>query len=318
MTSKDEAFGTTPPPDLPVRGWKRFRQATITRASTLVMPLARRFARDHIGGETVGDALCVARRLAANDIPGTLGLWPVGHESPRAITDEYLASIEALADSGLDGYLSIKPPSVNFDLGLADELGASAKAGNVRLHCDSHGIESVGPADRMIDALLRHLPPARVGTTLPGRWRRSLDDADHAINLGLNIRLVKGQWPDPADPARDLRRGFLELVDRVAGRARHVAVASQDLSLLGEATARLRDAGTAFEVEAIYGPAMEPVLRWAREQGVAMRAYIPYGKGFIPNAIGHLRRNPRLALRVIRGMATGGAGAALDRDRPNG
>lgn len=314
MNRDEGAYGTAPPPDAPVQGWQRFRRGMVNRASAMLMPMVQRFARDHIGGDTVDDALCVARRLAADGVPSTLGFWPVGTETAQEMTDQYVASIEALAASALDCYLSIKLPAIGFDAGPATEMAACAQARNVRLHCDSHGIELVDPSNRMIETMLGHLSPADLGTTLPGRWSRSLEDADWAIERGLSIRVVKGQWPDPADPGRDMRRGYLEVIDRLAGRARHVAVASHDLQLLAEATARLRAAGTACEVEAIYGPPMAPILRWARENGVAFRAYVPYGKGFVPNAIGQLRRNPRLAWRVIKGMATGGAGSAPRRD----
>jgi proline dehydrogenase len=287
----------------------------VSRASAMLMPMAQRFARDHIGGDTVDDAICVARRLAADGIPSTLGFWPIGTETAREMAYQYFASTEALAASRLDGYLSIKPPAFGFDAGLATEMAARARALAVRLHCDSHGIESVDPSHRMIERMLDHLSPADLGTTLPGRWRRSLADADWAIERGLSVRVVKGQWPDPEDPKQDMRQGCLKVIDRLAGRARRVAVASHDLPLLAEATTRLRAAGTVCEVEAIYGVPMAPVLIWARENGVAFRAYIPYGKGFIPNAIGHLRRNPRLAWRVLKGMATPGGGTGPCRQR---
>lgn len=308
MNRGDGSYSTSAPPDAAETGMRRLKSGMVKRASALLTPIAQRVARDHIGGDTVDDAICVARRLAADDLPNTLGFWPLGDESAREMADQYLASIEALAASGLDGYLSIKPPAVLFDDGLATEMATCAKARNVRLHCDSHGIESVELSHRMIDTMLVHLPPANLGTTLPGRWRRSLEDADWAIERGLNVRVVKGQWPDPEDPDRDMRAGYLEVIDRLAGRARHVAVATHDLSLLAEATSRLRAAGASFEVEAIYGVPMAPVLVWARENGVALRSYVPYGRGFIPNAIGQLRRNPRLAWRVLKGMATRSTG----------
>jgi len=204
----------------------------------------------------------------------------------------------------LDGYLSIKPPAVSFDARLATELATFAHAQSVRLHCDSHGIESVDPSHQMIESLLSALSPTYVGTTLPGRWSRSLEDADWAIERGLSVRVVKGQWPDPADPERDMRLGFLELIDRLAGRARHVAVATHDIPLIEEATARLRAAGTTYEVEVISNALMIPVQHWAQQHDVPLRAYVPYGKGFLPNAISQLRHNPRLMWHVLKGMAT--------------
>ncbi len=310
MNTKNGTYGTEPPPDTAAKGWRRLRSGLVKRTSAIVMPIAQRVARDHFGGETVDDAICVAQRFATDGYPNTLGFWPVGTESARDMTDQYIASIDALAASGLDGHLSVKPPAVLFDPELAREIAEHARARNVGLHCDSHGIESVDPTRDMAECMLAHLSPANVGTTLPGRWRRSVEDADWAIERGLRVRVVKGQWPDPADPERDMGLGCLEVIDRLAGRAHHVAMASHDLPLLMEAIARLRQAGTDCEIQLIFGMPIAPILLWAKSNGVPVRIYIPYGKGFIPNAIGTLRRNPRLALRMLKGMVTRDEGGA--------
>lgn len=77
-----------------------------------------------------------------------------------------------------------------------------------------------------------------IGVALPARWGRSLEDADAAVAGGLAVRVVKGEWPDP-DRDLDPRRAYLELIDRLAGRARHVGVATHDRELAREAFARL-------------------------------------------------------------------------------
>ena len=301
MNRGEGRHGTAPPPDAAVVGWRRWRATAVKRASALLMPIVQRVARDQIGGETIEDAICVAHRLAGDGLPNTLGFWDGGAETARQVADVYVDSVEALAAGGLDGYLSIKPPALRFDVRLASEVAACAQGGGVRLHCDSHGTEAADLSHRMVETLLGHLPSSDLGTTLPGRWCRSLADADWAVERGLAVRVVKGQWPDPDDPDRDMRRGCYEVIDQLAGRARHVAVASHDVPLLAAGIAQLRAAGTSCEVELIYGPLMAAPLRWARDEGVAARIYVPFGKGFIPNAIGLLRRNPRLAWRVIKG-----------------
>jgi proline dehydrogenase len=109
---------------------------------------------------------------------------------------------------------------------------------------------------------------------------------------------VKGEWPDLADPKRDLRAGFLEVIDCLAGRARRVAVATHDLALGCEAVGRLRAAGTPCEIEVLLGAPSQALLNWAKANAVQVRIYVPYGRGFIMNAVGVLRRNPRLAFAI--------------------
>jgi proline dehydrogenase len=152
----------------------------------------------------------------------------------------------------------------------------------------------------MLAEMLDVLGPKRLGTTLPGRLKRSHVDAEWAIAHGLAVRVVKGEWPDPAIAHCDLRKRFLDLIDRLAGRARHVAVATHDLALSREAIGRLRSAGTACEVEVLLGMPSQQMLDWAKANAVRTRIYVPYGRGFIPNIVGLLRHNPRLALAVAR------------------
>ena len=262
--------------------------------------MATRFAHGFVSGETVGDALSVAQRLASEAVPSTLGFWDTPDYTRRQVAQIYLSAVKRLAESALDSYVSIKPPALGYDLQLASEFAAEARASNIRLHCDSHGPEFADPSRALLQAMLGELPAANLGTTIPGRWLRSLTDADWAVEQQLNVRVVKGQWPDAACPQRDLRTGFLEVIGRLAGRARHVAVATHDMPLAEQAIARLRAAGTSCELEQLYGMNSRQSLRWARENGAGLRVYIPFGKGYVPNAIGVLKRNPRLAWVILK------------------
>ncbi len=275
-------------------------------ASSLVLPLLQRVARDHVGGETIEDALLVARRLGGEGASSTLGFWETRELVGRSVADAYLAAVGQLAGLGLDSTLSIKPPAMRFDHRWAAELAALAERLGVRIHCDSHGPEVADRSHEMERAMLDHMPGASLSTTLPGRWTRSLSDAERVIAGGLGVRVVKGQWPDPLDPKRDARAGFLEVIDRLAGRVRHVGVATHDVPLASEAIARLRAAGTPCELELLFGRPMSQALRWARQDGVRLRIYVPFGRGYIPSAIGILRRNPQLALRIVQGLLADG------------
>jgi proline dehydrogenase len=94
--------------------------------------------------------------------------------------------------------------------------------------------------------------------------------------------------------------GFLEVIDRLAGCAPHIAVATHDLRLASEAIARIRAAGTSCELELLLGAPCKPLLRWASENGVKARIYVPFGEGFVPNAIGLLKQNPQLMWTIAK------------------
>jgi proline dehydrogenase len=203
-----------------------------------------------------------------------------------------------LASSG--DYLSIKLPALRFSHERTIEVAAAAKSHGVRLHCDSHDIETTGQMQSLVDAILQQ--GTTVSYTLPGRWQRSLDDADWAAERGLTVRVVKGQWADPADPDRDLRGGYLEVIERLAGKSSHVAVASHDVPLAAQAIRRLQATRTSCSLELLYGLPLGESLKMAESLGVGVRVYVPYGAAYLPYALGKLKHNPRMAWWLLRDL----------------
>ena len=267
-------------------------------ASRVLQPLVRRAAKAYVAGEHLADARATHDRLQARGIAGTLGFWDGPADSPRGVADQYLAAVQSLA--GRDGYLSIKPPALGFSGELAQEVAHAAAAAGVRLHCDSHGVEVADQTRSMVDEIMG--AGAVCSITLPGRWRRSLNDAEWASEKRVPVRVVKGQWSDPADPQRDMRAGFLKLIDRLAGRAASVDVATHDLPLAIEAIGRLKAAGTPHTWELLYGLPMKQALRLAAKHDIHVRVYIPYGAAYLPYALGKLRDEPRIAWWMLRDL----------------
>jgi proline dehydrogenase len=146
----------------------------------------------------------------------------------------------------------------------------------------------------------------RVGTTLPGRWGRSADDAARAARLGLSVRIVKGQWAERADGGGDpVGEGFLRVVDRLRGHPHRVAVATHDVALLTESLRRLQETGTPCEVELLYGlPFRGPALR-ARRAGVPIRVYVPYGDAGAPYGRADLAHNPAATWWLVQDLLLG-------------
>jgi proline dehydrogenase len=300
MQTDLSTFDTAPPKESLL---KTLKAGTIRMISASVLPVLSRVAPNHVGGQTIEDAVRVAQRLSHEKTPSTLGFWDTADYSQRQVVDIYLATIRQLAGSGLDSYVSVKPPALRFATGAARELAAAASEADLRLHFDSHGPEAVERSHAMLQSMIDEVGADGLGTTIPGRWQRSLSDAGWAAERALNFRVVKGQWPDPCDPDRDMRAGFLAVIDQLAGRVPHVAVATHDLPLAEEAVRRLRSAGASFELEQILGMTTPQSLAWARQNNVKVRIYIPFGKGYIPNALGVLKRNPWLVWKLIKDMA---------------
>ena len=312
----------------------------LRRAAGLLLRLAIRLAaRLFVRGSRLSDAVAASGRLAARGRASTIGYFNADGDAPRAVADACLAALEAIGGAGGAGgargaarpaptarpYLSIKVPALGFDEGLVGEIVDRAARGGVGVHFDSHEADQADATFLAISAAARRLPaattpegvdagpdagareggPWRLGCTLPGRWPRSVDDADRTAALGLRVRVVKGQWADPAAPDVDPRRGFLEVIDRLAGRARQVAVASHDAPLAREALQRLRRAGTPAELELLLGLPMQGALRVAREMQAPVRVYLPFGVSWLPYALLHVQKNPRVAWWALRDATVG-------------
>jgi len=300
-TAPDAPLFDTAPPDeaRALSSAARIKQSVGAALSKAILPLAKRAAGAYLGGETLDEALGVAKRLQTEGLATTLGYWDTGADN--AISGIYQNAMDRLGASGLQSYLSLKPPALRFSRDSARALGRAATLQAMRLHCDCHGPDTADMTRAFAEALGESLPPQLVGFALPGRWQRSLQDADWAMAQGFNIRVVKGQWPDPEDRTRGLGQGFLAVIDRLcAGSPYHVAVATHDAPLAREAITRLQAAGVSHEIEVLLGYPAGPILGWAKDAGIKTRIYVPYGPGFVPNAIAVLRRNPRLLLAVAR------------------
>jgi proline dehydrogenase len=253
-------------------------------------------------GPGLDDALEAAHRLAASGIASTVGYSAAPGERGRPVADAHLAAFDRLSADDLDAYVSVKLSELEFDPVLFAELDAAAARSGRRLHLDALAPDTVDGTWRLLEEMPR---AGQLGTSFPGRWRRSADDAARAAELGLVVRVVKGQWKHGADGDVDPAEGFLAVVDRLCGRAPAVAVATHDVALLTEAVGRLKAAGTSCEVELLYGlPFRAPALAAAR-LGVRIRLYVPYGHVGATYGLADLRRNPAATWWLMQDLLLG-------------
>ena len=280
--------------------------------------LAKLAARAYVSGPELGDAMATARRLSGLGLESTVCYWNVGQDSPGAIADACIAALKAARGEPDASCIGVKLAPMRFDQGLLHRILEAATGSGKLIHFDSHGPETVEPTFRAIEAARGRYP--HLGCTLPGRWQRSLDDAERAAALGLHVRVVKGQWAEhPGQDDADARAGYLRLVDRLAGRVGSVAVATHDVALGRECLNRLGRAGTPAMLEQLYGLPMKASLKMARELGVPVRVYVPFGYGCLPYCLSQVRKNPRILWWILRDAVAGGALPSLagpGRERP--
>ena len=266
----------------------------------IALPVIRYATRSYVAGDEVSDAALLARHARDNGYACTLCYWNDGKEDPEFVAAQYRAAIDAMHEAGLDGALAMKTPALWDRAELAASVVRYARDRKIRVMFDSHAPKQSDDIFRAIDLC----GPEGVGLALPGRWQRSRMDAERAIELGLDVRIVKGQWADEPDIGYDILTGYMELAAILAGRARHVGVATNEAQLSEKAIRCMQAASTPCEQEVIYPAAREKVIAVAEKLKVASRLYIPFGSAWLPYSLSRAMARPQVLMWLMRDIFT--------------
>ena len=265
--------------------------------------------RAYAAGPALDDALELVQRFRRRGSQCIIGYWPGDEDTPRVLADTYIRIISGLAAARLDSWISIKASLLEYDRQLTLEVVQKAHGSGIGVHFDSRAWETADPTFELVRESASH--HAQIGCTLPGRWRRSLRDADRIAELGVGVRIVKGEWNDPSEPNTDARKGFLAIVDRLAGRTAPVAVATHETSLARTALQRLLQRGTPCEMQLLFGLPMRGLLDVGRKLNVPTRIYVPYGHSRVPYPFSSFQRNPRVLGWITRDVVFGRTSSLL-------
>jgi len=276
---------------------------------SLTRAAGARAGNSYVVGPAVPDLVRFHGRAAERGYGVEACYWPRPHETPSQVADGYLAALTALAGRGGDVRLAVKASQLGFEPGSLGPLLKCAEESRASVFFDALESDESDGVRTMVDAALG--ASVQLGCALAGRWPRSARDLEWAIERELHVRVVKGQYPDPAHPHADPRKGFLALVDGLAGRAPFVSVATHEADLAREAIARLRARRTPCELELLYGFPLRRVLRHLRYLGCRVRLYLPYGYGRTPYPPREALRDPRSARFLAGDLIIGGERARL-------
>lgn len=271
-------------------------------AKSIAMPVLRRATRKYVAGQHLHDAIDLAARAARQNLSCTLCYWNDGSEDPEVVTSEYTRILGLLNERRMDGALAAKLPALREREDQVEKIVTLARKVLVPVIFDAHAPHQ---SDATFEFLERHGKQG-LGLAIPGRWRRSLRDADRAAELGVRVRVVKGEWADPDEPDVDLREGYLRIITRLAGRAAFVGVATHDAPLAAEAMRILAEAGTPFEQEFVFPLPIEPALREGAKYGARARLYIPYGDAWLPYSLKRAFKKPKTFYWLARDLLGGG------------
>ena len=179
----------------------------MSTAGRLRSALERRAARGYVARD-MGEALALARRLDTAGIACTLGYWD-GPSAPGAnAAGEAHRALAAL--KGLDAVVAVEAPPLLDGMSPAAAAAALAPAPPpVRLVVDAPSPDAADGGVALAVALAQRGCDA--GIALPGRWQRSVEDAEVAVAHGLAVRLVKGEHADPSSAGPRAAEGLVAL-----------------------------------------------------------------------------------------------------------
>jgi len=277
--------------------------------------VVRRVASRYVAGETLEHALRCVRGLNGEGCMATLDVLGEDvtrrEESEQTVT-EYLRALEAIADRRLDSNISVKLTALGLKIDpthcrreFARILEGARTSGNfVRIDMEDSSVT---------EETIRIYLEARerfdnVGLVLQAYLRRSLDDGRRAAGVRANVRICKGIYVEPPEIAfqdeDEIRRGYLELLDRLLAEGCYVGIATHDPRLIEgalSAVARRRLPREAYEFQMLLGVAGD-LRRGLVAAGHRLRVYVPYGRSWYAYSIRRLKENPAIAGHVLKGL----------------
>jgi proline dehydrogenase len=265
----------------------------------LVHTLLAAASRHRLAGATLDDTMEVCTYLQERGYLLTLGYWNIGSEKPAEIVAAYLKAIERIREQQINASVSIKAWAFNHDRALYQRVLDHGRRLSVPIHFDSHMVDS---ADIIFNMIQKDTPPPRsdIGCTLPGRWRRSAGDTRLVDELGVNVRIVKGQVSDTSHPDVDAEQGFLDVVRLLAERSLRVEVATHNYYLARKSLEILKAANSPCELQLLYGLPVKHMFTLVRELNVPVRIYVPYGSGWLMYALSSMLKNPKVIYSLLK------------------
>jgi proline dehydrogenase len=277
--------------------------------------LVRRFAAPYIAGETLPEAVATSRALNAAGKRVTVDV--LGEEiaaigDARTIRDAYLGVLDAIAEHGLDGDVSVKPTALGLNLdrdACRDLIGGIATAAAARGTTVEIDMEDSSTTDDIL-AVYRELHAAghaNLGIVLQAMLKRTPDDVASLAGMAPRVRICKGIYVEPASVALqgfdEVRAAWVTSLERLLEIGAYPAIATHDTYLVEQAKQRVAAAGLTadrYEFQMLLG--VRPGLgdQLVRD-GHPVRVYVPFGSRWYEYSVRRLRENPGLARSVARG-----------------
>jgi len=287
-------------------------------------PLMRRLAGRYIAGETLEEALSQLAFLQAKGHPGALDILgeSVSTEAEaREIAAAYSAAAAALAERGLNTYISIKP--THLGLSISEELclelysaviSRAAERG-IFVRIEMEDATTTDATLRVYETLLAEdsAHVEGVGAAFPGlgivlqaRLRRTPQDIEALSPGAHDVRIVKGVYLEREEIAHteadDIRQAYTDAAQALFLRGARACLATHDQAMAEVLIGLVREHRVPtdrYEFQVLMGVQRLLWERW-REDGHSVRVYVPYGPDWRAYSTRRLGKNPEILGHVVR------------------
>lgn len=304
------------------------RSARVTRwmqANRAAAALAGRF----VAGGDVAAAVGVAGELERSGFKASLYYLGEYVEDPAIVAEngrQKIAAAEALDAARLQVHVSVDSSQLGYAIddsagaALASRIGARIRELGAAAGRDAVLMLNMDDADYVprILALRDRLLAAGipVAQTLQAYLKRTEGDLAPIIAAGGQVRLVKGAFADPRphafQGAREIDGNYLALARTMLSPAAKAqgfrpVFGTHDHRLIARIRRLARDGGWRageYGFEMLYGVRPE-LQRELRDQGEAIRLYLPFGRDWWPYAVRRIGESPRNAMLLARTLLGG-------------
>jgi proline dehydrogenase len=279
------------------------------------LPVTRGLVARFVAGDDLSDALHALERLRASGLRTTvdvLGESVGSRDDATAAADRYLEALDALAEHGLDGNVSLKLTQMGLDI---DPVFCRRNVARiVRRAADLDAFVRVDMEDSTrADATLavaRDLFSefGNVGVVIQSYLRRSAADIEQLNAARIRVRLCKGAYSEPPSVAfetkADVDESYRDLMERLLLEGTYPGLATHDETLIEQARRFVAERAIGperYEFQMLFGVRRDLQSALAA-QGHTVRIYVPYGAEWYPYFMRRLAERPANLLFVLRSI----------------
>jgi len=272
--------------------------------------IARRMARRFVAGETEDEAVAAIRKLNAAGITVTvdvLGESTTDAAEARRAADTYVSMIERIPAEKLDASVSIKLTALGLDVDpqVCREnvlrILEIARARKIKVTVD---MEDHTYTDRTLELLREFRAEGfkNIQAVIQAYLFRSEDDINALAKEGVDVRLCKGAYREPAAVAfpkkADTDAAYVReaktLIDATRNGGGFPGLATHDekiINTLEAYTIEKQIPRDKFEFQMLHGVRSDLQQRLVAD-GYRLRVYVPYGTQWYPYLMRRLAENP--------------------------